>query len=305
MPPEKSAQVNLRLTPSLKARAEKAAERDHRSLTSLIEKLLADYLCGRVSLEVWHNAAKEKFERLALDRGEAKILSPRKYRTLSFSIHTADAFEFEPAALLPMVNALPSLMAGYRTQLFDVYTREGLAPYLIADAKATPTGKTSEILESAIFPDRAVTGLTDFWRVAPGGFATHIGVYYEDRKKSYDGFEPGTWFWPFQAMREVNALVLIAMVMAQRLEGAESVEFRCEWQGLGGRALSDAEFGFPWLPGLTSYEEERVTLGEWSVDDLKHQPVIVSELVGPLVRSFYPSFPCDPDWVGRQIALRR
>jgi hypothetical protein len=44
MPDElKTAQVNLRLAPSLKKAAEKAAAADHRSLTSLIEKLLADY----------------------------------------------------------------------------------------------------------------------------------------------------------------------------------------------------------------------------------------------------------------------
>lgn len=43
----KDAQVNLRLRPSLKAAAEKAASDDHRSLTSLIEKLLSDYLMKR------------------------------------------------------------------------------------------------------------------------------------------------------------------------------------------------------------------------------------------------------------------
>ena len=43
----KSAQVNLRLQPSLKEAAEIAAVDDHRSLTSLIEKLLADYLRKR------------------------------------------------------------------------------------------------------------------------------------------------------------------------------------------------------------------------------------------------------------------
>ena len=40
----KTAQVNLRIAPSLKEAAEKAASADQRSLTSLIEKLLADYL---------------------------------------------------------------------------------------------------------------------------------------------------------------------------------------------------------------------------------------------------------------------
>jgi hypothetical protein len=48
MPDEtKTAQVNLRLQPSLKTAAEKAAAADHRSLTSLIEKLLSDYLKKR------------------------------------------------------------------------------------------------------------------------------------------------------------------------------------------------------------------------------------------------------------------
>ena len=40
----KTAQVNLRMEPSLKAAAEEAARADRRSLTSLIEKLLIDYL---------------------------------------------------------------------------------------------------------------------------------------------------------------------------------------------------------------------------------------------------------------------
>ena len=40
----KTAQVNLRIDPKLKEAAEKAAADDQRSLTSLIEKLLTDYL---------------------------------------------------------------------------------------------------------------------------------------------------------------------------------------------------------------------------------------------------------------------
>jgi hypothetical protein len=43
----KTAQVNLRIDPQLKAAADKAAVDDHRSLTSLIEKLLSDYLKRR------------------------------------------------------------------------------------------------------------------------------------------------------------------------------------------------------------------------------------------------------------------
>jgi hypothetical protein len=43
----KTAQVNLRIRPGLKTAAEKAATDDNRSLTSLIEKLLSDYLKKR------------------------------------------------------------------------------------------------------------------------------------------------------------------------------------------------------------------------------------------------------------------
>lgn len=40
----KTAQVNLRIDPALKAAAERAAAADKRSLTSLVEKLLDAYL---------------------------------------------------------------------------------------------------------------------------------------------------------------------------------------------------------------------------------------------------------------------
>jgi hypothetical protein len=40
----KSATLNLRIDPAIKIAAEKAAADDQRSLTSLVEKLLADHL---------------------------------------------------------------------------------------------------------------------------------------------------------------------------------------------------------------------------------------------------------------------
>jgi hypothetical protein len=41
---KKTAQLNLRIDPALKSAAETAAAADHRSLTSLIEKLLSEHL---------------------------------------------------------------------------------------------------------------------------------------------------------------------------------------------------------------------------------------------------------------------
>ena len=44
MPRTKTATLNLRVDPEIKKAAEKAALDDRRSLTSMIEKLLTDYL---------------------------------------------------------------------------------------------------------------------------------------------------------------------------------------------------------------------------------------------------------------------
>lgn len=44
---KKTATLNLRISPALKEVAEKAAADDHRSLTSLVEKLLTDHLRER------------------------------------------------------------------------------------------------------------------------------------------------------------------------------------------------------------------------------------------------------------------
>jgi hypothetical protein len=50
MPRQKTAMINIRVDESLKEASEQAAKDDHRTLTSLIEKLLTDHLkqIGRV-----------------------------------------------------------------------------------------------------------------------------------------------------------------------------------------------------------------------------------------------------------------
>jgi predicted HicB family RNase H-like nuclease len=54
---KKTATLNLRIDSVLKKAALKAAKADHRSLTSLIEKLLADY-CRRNGFMKWGTATR-------------------------------------------------------------------------------------------------------------------------------------------------------------------------------------------------------------------------------------------------------
>ena len=79
----KTAQVNLRLEPALKRAAEKAATLDHRSLTSLVEKLLSDYInkhhSRRAAATLAEQAAAEQIER-SLKGHPPEVKAARKRR---------------------------------------------------------------------------------------------------------------------------------------------------------------------------------------------------------------------------------
>jgi hypothetical protein len=71
----KTAQVNLRIEPALKQAAEKAAAADRRSLTSLIEKLLSDYLkkAGYSNMKTREPGSRAKRAAKAADMAGQKI----------------------------------------------------------------------------------------------------------------------------------------------------------------------------------------------------------------------------------------
>ena len=79
----KTAKVNLRLEPALKRAAEEAAALDHRSLTSLVEKLLSDYISKhrsrRAAAALAEQAAAEQIER-SLRGHPPEVKAARKRR---------------------------------------------------------------------------------------------------------------------------------------------------------------------------------------------------------------------------------
>lgn len=60
-PKLKTATMTLRVDPKIKAAAEAAAERDHRSLTSLIEVLILNH-CSVLGIQVEQHRANERVE---------------------------------------------------------------------------------------------------------------------------------------------------------------------------------------------------------------------------------------------------
>ena len=61
----RNAQVNLRVRPSLKAKLEKLAKEDRRTLSAYVEKLLEDYVESASEVSVKHQKQKARgiFER--------------------------------------------------------------------------------------------------------------------------------------------------------------------------------------------------------------------------------------------------
>lgn len=57
-PKKKTAVMTLRVSPSVKAAAKRAAEHDHRSVTNLLEVLILDH-CKTLNIRLEPNAPKE------------------------------------------------------------------------------------------------------------------------------------------------------------------------------------------------------------------------------------------------------
>ena len=304
-PEAKAAQVNLRITPALKAAAEKAAERDHRSLTSLIEKLLADHLQAQPTLESWHDRAHGRFLRLIADQKDKRTITRKSTVVRSYCIKSAEG-EIIPSHQLQEKLRLVSgkLDAIFSSSVLYPYTRPELHPYFTSDSDLK-RGDLDEVLEC--FGSPPVIEL-EFWRVSPAGLATEIRSLREDRGDvPMQGIETGTSLSPFFLVRDLALFVFHAHHLAKAFPSAGRIEFRCEWSGLLERSLADPHPLRGWKPGNISRTDHRIVTAECASADVPSGwPEIVSKLAGPVLRLFDPTFPCSPDWLREQsVHFRR
>lgn len=294
----KTTQVNLRLTAALKAAAEKAAGRDHRSLTSLIEKLLTEYLQTTPNLDDWHERGRARFLRLAVEHKLAGEIA-RGTAAKSFRINTTHGDQIAANRLGRELQLIHGELASRfkHAACFHPYTRRGLVPYFTADSDLSHAG---EILEC--FAPPPLVEAADFWRVAPTGAAFDMRLYTEDREEfRQQGLEPGKWFSPYFLTRDLEAFAHFAEQLTAKFPAAETIEFRCEWHGLLNRHAAAGEPGRFWPPANISRTDHCITRGEWPAPLLRSAwPDIVSALGGPVVRLFDSTFDYSPDWIKSQ-----
>ena len=303
----RSTQVNLRLQPALKEAAEKAAARDHRSLTSLIEKLLSDFLRTQPTLEDWHERAMARFLGVVSDRKLSDQIRHGKMAR-SYSIINHNGESLNPTS---MINILRSAYSDVGNTIsnhhaFYIYTRPELQPYFTYDGNLERS-KMSEILECAVTPP--VASSLELWRASPAGLVADVRTLDEDDERfSQLGLRPGKWFCPFFLTRNLAELVLHAHLFSRRFPVTEAVEFRCEWSGMQERELADPDSTFGhWERGHIARADHRVTIAQSQANDLgRTWPEVVSALGGPVMRLFDPAFDYSPDWVRTQVdRLRR
>ena len=134
--------------------------------------------------------------------------------------------------------------------MFWIFDGPGAGPQ---SASAEALGEEEFLECGSVGASRESYSLPEFWRVSPGGLATLIRAYcLEDFWSSgRTGLEPDTaeWLWPFGMGRELAEVCWHAVAFARRFEAAESVSFRVEWHGLGGRTLREPTNPLAWRRG--------------------------------------------------------
>jgi hypothetical protein len=298
--PDRTVQVNLRLPMSLKEAAEREAAADHRSLTSLVEKLLADHVKTKPTLEAWHERAQTRLlSVLAERRTQVPSLLARSY-----SIETRYPEEIHAASILRILHKIHANLANFipNPEIFYPYSRKEIAPYFVYDPNFHRKN-FAEILECVALPENNIQN-TEFWRISSNGLASDVRSFPEDHESfQIYQLEPGKWFSPILMARELYSLIQHAYLLSQQFTSSAKVEFRCEWTGLSERQIGDWGSGASFPEGMARVDT-CVTSGEWSIDDVRMRwPEIASALGGRVVRLFAPNFDYSAEFIRNHLRI--
>jgi hypothetical protein len=162
-------------------------------------------------------------------------------------------------------------------------------------------GRDDEILECFVASPDVEEGI-DLWRVSPGGFAAHVSIHREDER--VDSAGSGRRFYPNFLSLGLADIVLHACALAQRFQGVESVEFRCEWSGLRERESVGADGRLDRRTGQVARADGRTTRGQWPVGELGRSWLdVVGALGAPVLRLFDPQFDYSAELVRSHLGV--
>ncbi len=253
-------------------------------------------------LATWHAAAHAAFLHLAPLSPVAGRLQ-RCHYMLSYAFELAGPEGLEHSQLSDILRRVVfELRPLFRdaAMLFDPPYRRSVQPRFVVD-DATGDGAT-DFLEVAWLRERPPGETSDFWRVSPGGLASIVRDYAEDKAGGHEapGMQSGTWFSPNVLAQEVAALVCHARSFARFFGVVRRVHFRCEWWGLAGRQLFDPHAS--WVQRGTASDDHRVVTTQMAASSLGQAwPEMVAQIIAPVLRAFEPDLALGGDWVRGQM----
>ena len=271
---------------------------DRQSLVGMFEHVLNPTPQQPVidDLRLWHDNTAAAFARV-VEREQLQWSTPLvdNYAQYSYAL-VLDQHEIIPEGelldALQRVNARVRDLVWTGWSMFYPFQREGIAPYFIHDAAPEDVA----VVEAQLLGGRRLTASSpDFWRVSNDGKASIIRPYGEDRSSYPLG--PGRTISPEGTTAEIAEIVRHASEMAALFQSVRAVRFRCEWRGLVGRTFRGEHWNFGGAPRT----DRVVSAMEFPLLSLSNEwPMVVSTLIGRLVRAFDPRLELEPLWVERQ-----
>lgn len=249
-------------------------------------------------LAAWHKSSHARWAKLVKTSQQPwPVAITDNFCQLSYLIEAPDGASIASLKrVLEEVNAEVRATVWTGWSMFYPFTRPEIAPAVHPEHD---DGTGADLLEASLLvPILTDTSLPDYWRIAPDGRATILRPYREDRPRDVaaTGRPAGTWLSPETVIRETAELVAHAYALAQRLEGAISISFRCSWHGLSGRQIDEFDPSIYWSPGHVARAAQRTTSGEWPVAALSaERDQVVAEPACPVVSLF--GIDCGPELV--------
>lgn len=243
-------------------------------------------------LQLWHDAAHEKFLTV-VDEDPAADLLKRAHYQLSYRIGVAGGEELDIGSLVHELRTVgnevrQSINSGL--PMFDIAQRHEFMPRSTFDARVGE----DEFLECGSGgTDGSHLLLWDFWRVSPGGMATLVRAYQEDHFHNWSssaGSAPGTWFRLRGMAGEIAEMVCHARAFSERFEAPETLSIRAEWRGLEGRKLGEPRNPLVTLRSDTAHDDRRVFTKTVPIAGLaKGWQALTAEMLSPVLRLFDPT----------------
>ena len=269
---------------------------DRRALLDGIEPLLRSpekpvLEPGNV-LQLWHDAANEKFLEVVDGDSAADILKRAHYQ-LSYRIGVAGGEELDMGGLVHELRKVGnevrrSINSGL--PMFEIAHAYEFMPRPTFDARV----EEGEFLECG--PEGANGShllLWDFWRVSPAGMATIVRAYQEDHFHDWSssaGSAPGTWFWLRRMVGEIAEIICHARTFSARFEAPETLSIRAEWRGLEGRRMGEPGNPLVWMSSGTARDDRRVFTKTVPVAGLAEGwQALTAEMLSPVLRLFDPT----------------